>query len=85
MLLRSHTALDIHELHGQVPNTVMTRQTPDISNLYEYEWFQWVMYYDPPRSYPDDKIQLGRYLGPAIDVSSSMTYKILRSNGEVIC
>jgi hypothetical protein len=72
-LLRSHTAMDIYELHGQVPETVMTGQTPDISNLCEYEWFQWVMYYDPPRSYPNDKSQLGHYLGPVIDVVSSMT------------
>ncbi len=63
----------------------MTGQTPDISNMCEYEWFQWVMYYDPPRPYPDDKSQLVHYLGPDIDVGSAMTYKILRSNGEVIC
>ncbi len=77
--------MDIYELHGQVPEKVMTGQTPDISNLSEYEWFKWVMYYGPPRSYPDYKSQLGHYLGPAIDVVSTMTYKILRFNGEVIC
>ena len=54
-LLRSHTVLDIYELHGQVPETVMDGKNPDISNLCEYEWFQWVMYNDSPRLYPDDK------------------------------
>ena len=31
--IRSHTALDIYGLQGQVPETLMTGQTGDISNL----------------------------------------------------
>ena len=78
-LIRSHTALDIYALQGQVPETIMTGQTADISNLYEYEWFQWVMYYEPPLSYPDDKMRIGRYLGPANHVCTAVTY------GEYVC
>ncbi len=50
-LLHSHTALEIYAFYGQVPEMVMTGQNPDISNLCEYEWFQWVMYYDLWQSY----------------------------------
>ena len=46
-LIRSITALNIYGLEDQVPETVMTGQTTDISNLCKYEWFQWVMYYQP--------------------------------------
>ena len=82
--IRSHTALDIYGLEGQVPETIMSGQTGDISNLCEFEWMQWVMYYQPTASYPDDKMFLGRWLGPAIDVGSAMTYKILLPSGNFV-
>ncbi len=62
----------------------MIRQTADISNLCKYKWFQWVMHYQPPQSYLEDKIEIGQYLGPTVDVSNAMTYKILKANGEVV-
>ena len=80
-MIRSHTALDIYALEGQVPEAVMPRPTTDISNLCEYKWFQWVIYYEPITGYPDSKKSIGRNLGPAIDVGNAMTYKMLKSNG----
>ena len=44
-LICSNTALDIYGIEGQVTEMVTTSQTSDISNLHEYEWLQWVMYY----------------------------------------
>ena len=79
-MIRSHTALEIYALQGQVPETLMTGQNADISNICEYEWFQWVMYYEPPLTYPDEKMCIGRYLGTAIDVGTAVTYKILKPN-----
>ena len=46
-LICSNNALDIYGLEVQVPETVMTGQSADIINLCEYEWFQWVIYYQP--------------------------------------
>ena len=63
----------------------MTGQTADISNLCGYEWFQWVKYYQPRESYPDDKVTMGRYLGPATNVGSAMTYKIMKTKGNYVC
>ena len=68
-----------------MPETSMTGQTADIRNLCEYEWFQWMMYYQPKEGYPDDNMEMGRYLGPAIDVGNSMTYKILFPDGNYVC
>jgi hypothetical protein len=35
-------------------------------------------------SFPEDKIVLGRYLGPAIDIGPMVTRKILKRNGSVL-
>ena len=37
-----HTAHDIPTLNGQVPETVVTGNTADISELVESEWYQWI-------------------------------------------
>ena len=79
-LIRSHTAHDIYMLDGEVPETIMSGQTADISNLCEYEWYDWVMFRYDNATYHDDHRELGRYLGPAIDVGSAMTYKIFQAN-----
>ena len=62
----------------------MSGQTGDISNLCEFEWFQWVMFYQPTERYPVDKMFVGRWLGPATDVGTAMTYKILLPNGGFV-
>ena len=84
-LIRSHTVLDIYGLEEQVPETVMSVQTVDLSSLCEFEWFEWVMFFQPKESYPDDKMFIGRWLGPAIDVGTAITYNILRPDGGYVC
>jgi hypothetical protein len=43
------------------------------------------MFHDNEPSYPDDKLILGHYLGPATDTGSALTAKILKSNGVFFC
>ena len=43
------------------------------------------MYYQPKEGYPDDKMAMERYLGPAFDVSNFMTYKIFLRDGNYVC
>ena len=38
-----------------------------------------------PYYFPDDRALLGQYLGPAIDVGSMLTAKILKPNGQYVC
>jgi len=83
--IRSCTSNGIYMTAGQTPETIMSRSTADISNICEFAWFDWVMFRDNVPTYPDDKLILGRYLGPAIDVGSAMTMKILKQNGQVVC
>ena len=42
------------------------------------------MYYDNA-TFPDDQVLLGCYLGPALDVGSMLTAKILKPNGQYVC
>jgi len=48
-------------------------------------WYDWVMFRDNVPSFPDNKLVLGRYLGPATNVGSALTTKILKSNGQTVC
>ncbi len=70
---------------GQVPETIMTGNTADISHIAEFGWYDWVMFCDNVPSFPDNKLILGRYLGPAIDTGSALTAKILKPNGIFVC
>ena len=63
----------------------MTGSTADISHIAEFGWYDWVMYQDNIPSYPDNKLILGRYLGPATDIGSALTAKILQPNGQFVC
>ena len=83
-MIQSHTALNYPELEGQVPETIMTGQTADISPYIEHEWYDWVFAFDTGRQYPNDKEILGRYLGPARNVGPAMCAKILKRNGQIL-
>ena len=84
-LICSNTALDYHIIDREVPEILMTGQAADISHIYEYAWFDWVMFRDGPHvSYPDNNLVLDRYLGPTLDVRPAMCAKILKDNGKVL-
>jgi hypothetical protein len=84
-LVRSCMSNDIYMTAGQVPETIMTGDTADISHIAEFAWFDWVMFRDNVPAYPDNKMTLGRYLGPATDTGSALTSKILKANGQFVC
>eukprot|EP00978_Attheya_sp_CCMP212_P035962 scaffold159681_cov67-Attheya_sp.AAC.1 len=68
-VLKSHTALNIYGLQGEVPKTVVTGQTTDILKA----------------QYPDDKQKLARWLGPSFEVGSALCTKLLKENGQYAC
>ncbi len=83
-MIRSHTAHDIYELNGETPETLVTGQPTDISQLVEHPWYGWVKFWDVTLGKPHVKEVYGRWLGPSIDVGPAMTAKILKANGQVI-
>ena len=42
--MRFNTVHEIYKLGQEVPETVMSGETSDISHFYELEWFEWVMF-----------------------------------------
>ena len=80
--IRCHTAHNIPTLNGQVPETVVTGNTADISELVEFGWYQWAYYRDATTFFPLPEEELGRYLGPSENVGSKMSMWILKGNGE---
>jgi hypothetical protein len=82
--IRSFTAHDIFSLNGQVPETIVSGETADISPFALFKWYEWVMFRDTSIPFPDDKMILGRDLGPAIDIGPAMTRKILKENGQIV-
>jgi hypothetical protein len=84
-IVRSHTAHDNYKLNGQVPETIMMGQTADISFICEFKWYSWLYYHEPTVKFPEERVMLGRYLGPTTpEAGSVMTAQILTSNGEVV-
>ena len=81
---RSNTSNDNFELEGEVPETILSGQTADISPFIELEWFEFVKFIPPGASFPDPGEELGRWLGPAIDIGPVMTSKIIKKNGQVL-
>ena len=86
--IRSHSAHNIYQLDGRVPETIVSGETADISPYCEYGFWQWVMFREPKASehgtFPEDARLLGKYLGPAIDTGGAMTARIMKGNGEVV-
>jgi hypothetical protein len=80
----SVAAHNLYQLKGQVPETLMTGHTADISHLCEFSWYEWVMYNDEA-GYPEDTEKLGQYLGPTEPgIGSVMSFIILQPSGRVV-
>ena len=62
----------------------MSGETSDISQFCEFELYDWIMFRDSAALFPEDKMVLGRYLEPSIDIGPAMTVKIMNSNGWVV-
>jgi hypothetical protein len=82
--VRSNTVLDIFGLEVQVPESIVKGKTVDISTTAEYGWYEWVRYRDTAASFPVSEIQVGRYMGAAIDIGTAMSRKVLKANGQVM-
>ena len=76
MAIRHLTALNIPQLEGRVPEEAVTGNTPDISLYAQFDWYEYVWYYDPVVQFPFEKKLLGRWLGVA-ESSTNIHYGIL--------
>jgi hypothetical protein len=58
-LIRSSTNNNVYMTDGEVPETIMTGSTADISHICEFGWYDWVMFRDNLPTFPDNKLILG--------------------------
>eukprot|EP00590_Aulacoseira_subarctica_P011644 CAMPEP_0172424146 /NCGR_PEP_ID=MMETSP1064-20121228/21716_1 /TAXON_ID=202472 /ORGANISM="Aulacoseira subarctica , Strain CCAP 1002/5" /LENGTH=1711 /DNA_ID=CAMNT_0013165931 /DNA_START=811 /DNA_END=5943 /DNA_ORIENTATION=- len=62
---------------------VLTGNTPDISEFLDFEFYQWVKYFEPV-AFPASREYLGRWLGKAHGIGQALCYYILKENGQII-
>ena len=81
--LLNRTSLE--SLSDKTPHEAMFGETPDISNLLQFQFFEPVYYYDPNVPYPASKEAMGHFVGIAENVGDVMTFYILTGDtGQVI-
>jgi hypothetical protein len=81
---RSITVLDMFELNGQVPETIMSWETSDIWQLCKLGWYDWKKLWDKSVSFPDYPMTLGQYLEPSTHIGPAMTAKSLKDNRQIM-
>ena len=59
------TAKNLFQLEGQTPHFTVTDEEGDISNLCQFDWYQWCYYREKKSYFPLAREVLGRVLGPA--------------------
>ena len=78
------TAKSTFTLHGSNAYTATTSKEGDISNLCQYDWYEWCYFRDHGAGFPFNKEVLGRVLGPSRGEGNEMAQWILKSNGQVV-
>ena len=76
--LTFNTALNSYELQGQVPETILSGQTADISLFVQHGWYDWIRYYDNHVKHPEPKEVYSHWLRPSVGIPPAMTSKILK-------
>ena len=79
--IHTHTASPT--LDDCTPFKIMKGDKPDISELLDYHFYQWVKYYDLT-SFLETREHLGHWLGPTHDVRQALCYWILKVNGQIM-
>ena len=82
-LVRCHTAQNVRGLGKEIPQAILTGDTPDISPICEFGWYEWCWYHDVEDEGLEVK-KLGRYLGPSFDVGDALCAKLLTEKGSLL-
>lgn len=79
-------AKDNLELNGATPHTYMTGEMTDISNICNFQWYEWVKFrrIGPSAAYPLPSEQLGRCLGPSKNRGNAMSQNVMLKDGSVL-
>jgi len=75
--VRRRTALEISDLKGMTPEENIHGRVVDISAYAQFDWYSLVWFIDPPSDIATSRRQIGRWIGVAEKVGSSLCYYIL--------
>ena len=78
------TAKNLFHLQGRNAHFTVMGEEGDISNLCQFNWYDWCYFHDGGAPFPITKQVLGRVLGPAKGQGNEMCQWILKSNGKVV-
>lgn len=82
--IRGFIARPLFSMQRRTGYELVTGNTPDITEYVEFDWYQPVWYYDQVVQFPEEKRDLGRWLGVAHRAGQAMTYYVVNKNGNVI-
>ena len=63
---------------------VLTGETGDISELTDFDFYEFVKFRELDPAFPEQRMELGRWLGPTDDVGQPMCSWILKENCQVV-
>ena len=78
------TARNLFQLEGKNPHTATFGEEGYISNLCQFDWYEWVYFWDGSDKYPFPKLSLGRCLGPMKNEGNYMCQAIIKQNGTIV-
>jgi hypothetical protein len=79
------TPRNLFQLNGTNPITATFGDQPDISNICQFNWYDWCYYREESAvQFPFQKRQLGRVLGPLKNEGNEMTQAVLTITGNVV-
>ena len=71
-------------LNWRTPIEVAFGETPDVSVLLQYSFYEQILYLDSDTKYPDSKEKPGRFVGIAENCGDALTYLILTDDTNQI-
>ena len=74
---------NMFQLHGSNAHTFTMGEEGDISNICQFQFYEWCYYYDSADGFPHHHLVLGRVLGPSVGVGNKMAQWILKGNVRV--
>ena len=78
------TAKNIFQIHGLNPQTALTGDEGDISNLCQFKCYDWCYFRNRTEPFPFNREVLGRIIGPAKGEGNEMAQWVLKANGNVV-
>lgn len=78
------TARNLFQLDGLNPHSATLGETGDISNLVQFEWYQWCYHREKNAKYPFPQEHLGHCLGPSFANGNEMVQLVLCKTGKII-